>query len=110
MRGTAVVDFARSYRLVPLLLGLGLSTQMPHGYSVGLPGLDVLTLAGPLYEVWAHSPVHATLWDTCCWYAHARRTAGADEPYHIPQRVVEGVLANLHGLLSCTAAYVDSVS
>jgi hypothetical protein len=101
--GAPAVAFAQQHRLVPLLLGLG-ATEMPGEYGIGLPGVEVLAVAAPIYEIWARSPVYATLWDTCRWFAG---TVGADAAPVEPGRVVAGVLGNLHGLLSSAAAYVD---
>jgi hypothetical protein len=104
--GAQAMAFAQRHRLVPLLLGLGPSSSMPDGYGIGLPGVEMLAVAPHLYEIWAHSPMHATIWDTCHWFAHVSGTDGPDGQAD-PGPVVTAVLANLHAMLSCSALYVE---
>ncbi|GAA0714144.1 hypothetical protein Drose_25720 [Dactylosporangium roseum] len=96
---TAVTVFARTYRIMPLLLGLGPSGSVAGWFAIGSPDRELVSVPPVTYEIWSCAPAYPTLWEAC---ASLVAPAGSD-----PVRVVEAVLRDLHHLLSCTGAYVD---
>lgn len=106
------VSFAAGHRLVPLLLGLGESSDQPGGYPLGLLDQPLVTVAGPMFLLWAWSPVERDLWSSCQRLADDIGTGpdAADPALTDPEAVLAGVLEGLHGLLSCGAAYLDRVA
>ncbi|GAB3460361.1 hypothetical protein [Actinophytocola sediminis] len=62
---TDAVEFAMTYRLRPLLVGLGNTPELPDAYAVGLPGQEPAVLSAGSYELWQWAAVAPTLWHTC---------------------------------------------
>lgn len=92
-------SFTRTYRLEPLLVGIGNTAESPDVYRVGLPGQDPATLTASGYELWQWSALAPSLWHTCEIRAKLSDGTPADE--------VEGLLADLRPLLANSCAYLD---
>ena len=91
--------FARSYRLHPLLTGIGNTEEDPETFVVGLPGLEATKLTASGYELWQWSALAPTLWHTCEIRAKlADMSAG---------EAAEEVLADLRPLLANSCGYLD---
>jgi hypothetical protein len=91
--------FARSYRLHPLLTGLGNTEEDPNTYVVGIPGLEAARLTAGSYELWQWSALAPTLWHTCeirAKLAEMSAPEAADE-----------VLADLRPVLANSCGYLD---
>jgi hypothetical protein len=102
------VEFAESYRLVPLMLGLGNTTEEPARHGIGFFGRTALTVRGPHYSVWEWSHLDGNLWAGCRAYADSAIQAGITDPEQtIPERVLTDFLGTLQALLASGAAYLD---
>lgn len=99
------VAFAESYRLEPLLVGLGNSAEDPDTHALGLPGgPPVALLDGGSYELWQWSALAPSLWHTC--EVRAKVGAGLGDPTPAAE-LVGDVLDDLRPLLANSCAYLD---
>lgn len=106
--GPAAVEFARTVRLVPTVLGLGNSPEVPEFYQVGLFGRPMADLPDVLYDLWRWSTVEAHLWNSCRGAAEVSRAAGLTDPDATdPELLLDVVLQALHPLLAAQAAHLD---
>lgn len=102
------LPFARSYRPVPLMLGLGNTPQEPWLYQVGFLGRPVMQLTSGLYDLWEWSHLERSLWDASHSAARVSAEAGEKDPDLIePERLLTGFLDALHGMTSMSVAYLD---
>lgn len=103
-----VLEFARSYRLVPLMLGLGTSTDNPDLFDIGFLHQPVLSVSYPIYDLWQWSTVDDSVWATCESAADVAKRSGYTSPDYIdPTRLLVGMVRSLHALLVSRAAYLD---
>jgi len=103
------VGFARRYRLVPTLLGLGNSPEEPRLYSVGLPGQPVVQMASLVYDLYEWAHLDPDLWTACHGAADTARRVDVDDPTATdPARLLDALLGTLHVLLSPNAVYLDT--
>jgi hypothetical protein len=103
-----VLEFARAYRLVPLMLGLGNSPDDPDMLDIGFLHQPVLSVSYPIYDLWQWSTVEDSVWSTCESAADVAQRSGYTNPEHIdPSRLLTGLLRSLHALLVARAAYLD---
>lgn len=106
---TEAVDFARRYRLVPLMLGLGNSPEEPGLYSVGLIGQPIVTMSSTAYDLYQWAHLDPDLWVACEGAAETARRVGIEDPEATdPHRLLDGLLTNLHTLLAPNAVYLDT--
>ncbi len=104
----AAIDFAARYQLIPLMLGLGNSTQNPGMYSIGLMNEPVIEVTRPVYTIWEWAHERPNLWYACQVFAEVERLSGATDPDEMnPRRILERFRPAIHGLLSVNAAYLD---
>lgn len=105
----AAVDFARRYRLVPLMLGLGNSSEEPRLYAVGLPGRPLVQMMSSVYDLYEWAHMERDLWAAC---RAAAETAGrvdiTDPAATDPARLLDVLLAALHTLLGPNAVHLDT--
>jgi hypothetical protein len=94
-------SFARSYRLDPLLVGLGNTEENPDTYAVGLPGHEPASLAAGPYELWQWSALAPTLWHT------AEVRAKVSEVVRPPTALLPELLADVRPLLANSCGYLD---
>ncbi|MGH3660733.1 MAG: hypothetical protein ACRDT8_18930 [Micromonosporaceae bacterium] len=102
------VDFAESYRLIPLMLGLGNTPEEPWLHGIGFFDQPVIKVAGEVYSMWEWAHVDNNLWAAC--HAHAdtaKRAGGTDPDETVPERILTGFLGAIHPLLTASAAYLD---
>jgi hypothetical protein len=92
-------SFTQSYRLEPLLVGLGNTVETPDVYEVGLPGQEPAQLTASSYELWQWSALAPSLWHTCEIRTKVTGQSSAE--------VVEEVLRDLRPLLANSCAYLD---
>jgi hypothetical protein len=103
-----VMEFAGSYRLVPLMLGLGNSTDDPDMFDIGFLHQPVLSVSYPIYDLWQWSTVDDSMWATCESAADVARRSGYTNPAYVdPATLLGGLLRSLHALLVAGAAYLD---
>lgn len=101
-------DFARRFRLVPTMLGLGNSPEEPWLYGIGLLGSPMLKVHSVLYDLWQWSHLDNNIWNGCLSSAATARRVGITDPEQSePDQLLRGLLRALHGFLSVRAAYVD---
>lgn len=98
---TDPVEFVQSYRLEPLLIGLGNTEERPDTYAVGLPGQESAQLNAGSYELWQWAALAPSLWHTCEIRA---KLADAPAPDQVPD-----VLADLRPLLANSCGYLDVI-
>ena len=103
------IDFAESYRLVPLMLGLGNSPDEPWLQAIGFFDQPVIKVANEVYSMWEWAHVDNNLWAACYAYADTSKRAGETDPEETqPELILTGLLSSaLHGLLAAGAAYLD---
>lgn len=105
------VEFARTHRIQPLMMGLGNTPQDPLTFNLGLVGLPpVVKVESFLYELWQWGRVGRSLWQTVEMFAEVERKVvhkGAGVPD--PEGVLRRVLGRVHVLLAHNAAYLDTV-
>jgi hypothetical protein len=93
--------FARRYRLMPLLVGLGNTEAHPDTYTIGLPGSPAARVNAGSYELWQWSALAPTLWHTC-----EVRAKVTEDPVSAAELVAD-VLAETRPLLANSCAYLD---
>lgn len=100
------LDFARSHRVTPLMLGLGNSAAEPDRFGIGFLGQPVLHVDFAVYDLWQWSAVDDTLWATC---QSAADVANPGDKGRLvdAEKLLTTFLAALHPLLLVNAAYVD---
>ncbi|MGH3715911.1 MAG: hypothetical protein ACRDT4_20990 [Micromonosporaceae bacterium] len=102
------VDFAESYRLVPLMLGLGNTAEEPWLHGIGFFDQPVLKVASEVYSMWEWAHVDNNLWAACHAHADTATRAGATDPEEtVPEKILTGFLGTMHPLLTASAAYLD---
>jgi hypothetical protein len=102
------LDFARSHRLVPLMLGLGNSTDDPDMFDIGFLHQPALSMTHAIYDLWQWSTMEESMWATCESAADVAQRSGYTNPDHTePARLLVGLLGSLHALLISRAAYLD---
>jgi len=97
--------FARSYRLDPLLVGIGNSEDEPDRYQVGWPGAPaVAVLDASSYELWQWGHVAPSLWHT--HQVRERVAADLGEQATVTG-LLDGLLGDVRELLAACCAYLD---
>lgn len=105
----SAVDFARRFRLIPLMLGLGNTAEEPWIYSVGMIGMPLVQMSAMAYDLfeWAH--LDANLWLACEGAAATAKRVGIEDPLASdPVQLLNALLGTLHVMLSPNAAYLDA--
>lgn len=106
--GDQALEFARSHRLVPLMLGLGNSPDEADMFDIGFLQQPVLSVSHPIYDLWQWSTVDDLVWVTCENSADVAQRSGYTNPEYLdPTRLLTGLLGSLHALLVAHAAYLD---
>jgi hypothetical protein len=106
--GQDPVGFATSHRLVPLMLGLGNSSEEPNLFGIGFLHQPALLVSHAIYDVWQWSTMDDSLLATCENAVDVARRAGYSEPEFVDvPTLLSGVIASLHALLFANAAYLD---
>jgi hypothetical protein len=95
------VAFAQSYRLNPLLIGIGNKEENPDEYEIGIPGQEPAVVSAGSYELWQWAALAPTLWHTC-----EIRAKIVDPPIP-PTNMVDEVLTDLRPLLANSCGYLD---
>jgi hypothetical protein len=95
------VAFAQSYRLEPLMTGVGNTEESPDEYRIGIPGQEPAVVSADCYELWQWSALAPTLWHTC------EVRAKIVEPSRPPTDMVDEVLTDLRPLLANSCGYLD---
>jgi hypothetical protein len=95
------VAFAQSYRLEPLLTGIGNTEEHPDVYAIGLPDQEPVRVHAGSYELWQWAALAPSLWHTC-----EIRAKVAEVPVQ-PAALVPDVLADLRPLLANSCGYLD---
>jgi len=102
------LDFAKTHRVVPLMLGLGNTADEPWLFGIGFISQPILQVTHPIYDLWQWSAMDDTLWATCENAADvASRAKSTDPEYTDPDKLLTGFLGSLHALLFANAAYLD---
>jgi hypothetical protein len=97
----AAVDFARTHRLLPLMLGLGNTTGEAGVFALGLLYQPLVLVSAPIFDLWQWAHLAPELWTACREAAGLRREAGVDDPdLTDPERILAALLDTLHTLLA----------
>ncbi len=100
--------FARAYRLVPLMLGLGANADDDSRRDLGIPGRPLVTVDRLSYELWAVAGARRSLWQACESFADARSEAdGASAGWASAHDVLVELLSRLGELTRAGAACLD---
>ena len=99
------LGFARTHRLVPLMLGLGNAVDDLLMFEIGFRGQAYVQVNPTIYDLWHWSAMDDTLWATCQSAADvaSRSTATAADP----GALLSTLLESLHLLLLRNAACLD---
>ncbi len=107
--GDSAVDFARQYRMVPLMLGLGNTPEEPWIYSVGMVGMPIVQLSAMAYDLYEWAHMDPNLWLACEGAAATALRVGIDDALATdPVLTLEALLETLHIMLSHNAICLDS--
>lgn len=105
-------DFAASYRLRSLLIGLGNTAEDPVLDGIGLAGIAPLVKVRPrVFEIWQWAHLWPSVWDACeglAWVASQAeepRPEGAE-----PEALLDFMLEAFGTLISHNAIYLDVVT
>jgi hypothetical protein len=102
------VAFASTHRLLPLALGLGNTAAEPWLFSAGLLYQPLVSMTGPLYDLWQWAHLSPTLWSACQEAAAVAVQAGVtDREQTDPAEVLAGALATAPQLLAAKVACFD---
>jgi hypothetical protein len=103
----AAVEFATTYRMGTLLVGLGPVPDRPDQHAVGVPGIGTAALldAGA-FRLWQWGGVAPTLWRHCHDRVRTGGRGGLDTLVD-PATVLFDVLADLRTLIVHGCAYLD---
>ncbi len=102
-------EFAESYRLQSLLIGLGNSPDDPVLDAIGLVGIPPVVKVRPrVYEIWQWAHLWPNLWAACEGLAYVAAQGERSSPDATdPERVLDLVLESMRTLISRNAAYLD---
>jgi hypothetical protein len=102
------LDFARSHRVMPLMLGLGNRPDQVDMCGIGFLNLPAIDVSFAIYDLWQWSAMDDSLWATCVNAADVARRAGLTDPQSIePTQLLSAFLGSLHALLLANAACLD---
>jgi len=102
------IVFARSHRVMPLMLGLGNRADEPDVFGIGFLTQPVIEVSHPIYDLWQWSAMDDSLWATCENAADVARRAGSTDRESLePVRLLTGFLGSLHAILLANAACLD---
>ncbi|MBB5159346.1 hypothetical protein [Saccharopolyspora phatthalungensis] len=100
--------FALKHRLVPSMLGLGNTPEVPTAYSIGTIGDPAVELPAPLYDLWEWGHMDPNLWVAVRGATATAQRVGIDNPAEsVPELLLRRLLAALHDILAEHAAYLD---
>jgi hypothetical protein len=104
--GREAVAFAETYRLMPLLIGLGNTETDPDSYALGFPLLDepVAVVPAGSYELWQWGQIAPSIRHTRD--VRVKVAADLNEPLGAAE-VLDRLLADLRPLLVNGCAYLD---
>ncbi|MGI8628324.1 MAG: hypothetical protein ACR2J5_17415 [Geodermatophilaceae bacterium] len=102
-------EFADSYRLQSLLIGLGNSPDDPVLDGIGLPGVAPMLKVRPrVFEIWQWAHLWPTIWAACEGLAYvAGRTEGATPEAADPDKVLDLMFEAIRTLVLGNAVYLD---
>lgn len=105
-------DFATSYRLRSLLIGLGNTAEDPVLDGIGLAGIAPLVKVRPrVFEIWQWGHLWPSVWDACeglAWVAGQAEEARPEDGD--PEALLDFMLGSLGTLISHNAIYLDVVN
>ncbi|MGH3656212.1 MAG: hypothetical protein ACRDUA_06100 [Micromonosporaceae bacterium] len=107
--GTAdSIDFAKSYRVVPLMFGVGMTSDDPVTAGIGLQGQPAVEVNSFGYELWRFGHRVGNLWDFGRIHGEAlAEAAGASREETTPEQMLLHIFWELQPLLACNAVYLD---
>jgi hypothetical protein len=106
-------EFAGSYRLQSLMIGLGNSPEDPVLDGIGLAGIPPVVKVRPrVFEIWQWAHLWPSLWAACeglAWVAgQAAQVEEADRPKEAdPEALLDFVLEATRTLMWRNAVYLD---
>jgi hypothetical protein len=108
--GTAQArEFARSYRLQSLMIGLGNSPEDPVLDGIGLAGMPPVVKVRPrVFHVWQWAHLWPSLWAACEGLAWATEQEPDAQPEETdPEALLDFILEATRTLISHNAVYLD---
>lgn len=105
----SALDFARRYRMIPLMLGLGNTAEEPLLYSVGMVGQPVVAMSAMAYDLYEWAHMDSSIWLACEGAAATAVRVGVEDPDATdPVHMLDALLGTLHVLLSPNAVCLDT--
>lgn len=104
-----VREFAESYRLQSLLIGLGNAPDDPFLDGIGLVGLPpVVKVRARVFEIWQWAHLWPSIWAACQGLAWVAGQAEAATPEDAdPETLLDVMLSAIRTLISRNAVYLD---
>ncbi|MGI8720968.1 MAG: hypothetical protein ACR2JG_01935 [Geodermatophilaceae bacterium] len=102
-------EFADSYRLQSLLIGLGNNPDDPVLDGIGLVGIAPIVKVRPrVFEIWQWAHLWPTVWAACEGLAYvAGQVEGSNPDAADPEKVLDLMFDAMRTLISRNAAYLD---
>lgn len=103
------VEFAESYRVVPLMFGVAGSVS-ERRRAIGLPGVPVVEVDNFSFELWRLGHLAGSLRDYCQLYGEGLRAeAGLSEEHTSLDQMLLKALWELQPLIAHNAVYLDAI-
>lgn len=103
-QGRALGQFAREYRVEPLMVGLGNSPDRLEMMQIGVPGMTRALVSYEAYRVWAFASEYPSLWDTCVKVAEPTGVEGLSTD---PDFLLKNFFDALPALVSVNCVYIN---
>lgn len=101
-------EFADSYRLQSLMIGLGPDPEDPLLDGIGILGMAALKVRRRVLEIWQWAHLFPTIWAACEGLAWVAGEVDGTRPGETdPDKVLEVMLDAIRTLISRNAVYLD---
>ncbi|MGH3737664.1 MAG: hypothetical protein ACRDT6_18940 [Micromonosporaceae bacterium] len=105
--GATAVEFGRTHRLQPLMMGLGNSPDDPLRFSIGLLGVPpVAKVESFVFELWQWCRLGHDLMETAELFAKVEQEVNGGQTG--AEQLIGDITEQLHVLLAHNAAYLDT--
>jgi hypothetical protein len=101
------VEFARAYRLVPLLSGVAADADVPDRRLLGVNDRPYATVDSWAYAVWCWAPLSGDLWQLAQEFAELDAEDPTEASPATREEVLDDLIDAAQALLAGGAAYLD---
>ncbi|MGH3715915.1 MAG: hypothetical protein ACRDT4_21010 [Micromonosporaceae bacterium] len=103
------IEFAKAHRVVPLMFGIGQTSEDPPRNGIGLGSQVVLEVTNMAYELWRFGHLAGDLWQFAQLHSEALgATAGLPREMTQPDQLLLGFFWELQRMLAHNVVYLDS--